>query len=78
MPHGWRLLPSTSREMLFNAGDPRRSKGATPYTLMVAISFVRIQEEQLNHEVRRTRVAPRLAMPRPTAPSNAIQAPAPK
>ncbi|RZS28259.1 hypothetical protein BHM03_00061834, partial [Ensete ventricosum] len=34
--------------------------------------------EQLNHEVRRTRVAPRPAMPRPTAPSTAIQAPKPK
>ncbi|RRT35204.1 hypothetical protein B296_00053614 [Ensete ventricosum] len=45
---------------------------------MAAISFARIQEEQLNHEVRRTRVAPRLAMPRPTAPSTTIQAPAPK
>ncbi|RWV78139.1 hypothetical protein GW17_00060939 [Ensete ventricosum] len=45
---------------------------------MVAISFARIQEEQLNHEVRRTRVAPRPAMPRPTALSTTIQAPAPK
>ncbi|RWW32020.1 hypothetical protein GW17_00003327 [Ensete ventricosum] len=45
---------------------------------MVVISFARIQEEQLNHEVRRIRVAPRLAMLRPTAPSTAIQAPAPK
>ncbi|RZR95229.1 hypothetical protein BHM03_00024051 [Ensete ventricosum] len=46
-----------------------------PYSLMAVISFVRIQEEQLNHEVRRTRVAPRPAMPRPTAPSTAIQTP---
>ncbi|RRT34553.1 hypothetical protein B296_00051575 [Ensete ventricosum] len=45
---------------------------------MVAISFARIQEEQLNHEIRRTRVAPRPAMQRPTTPSIAIQAPAPK
>ncbi|RZS28234.1 hypothetical protein BHM03_00061802 [Ensete ventricosum] len=45
---------------------------------MVAISFARIQEERLNHEARRTRVAPRPAMPRPTAPSVAIRAPAPK
>ncbi|RRT51692.1 hypothetical protein B296_00027776 [Ensete ventricosum] len=45
---------------------------------MAEISFVCIQEEQLNHEVRRTRVAPRPAMPRHTAPSTAIQAPAPK
>ncbi|RWV87350.1 hypothetical protein GW17_00050667 [Ensete ventricosum] len=45
---------------------------------MAAISFTRIQEEQLNHEVQRTRVAPRPAMPRPTTPSTAIQAPAPK
>ncbi|RZS00286.1 hypothetical protein BHM03_00029952 [Ensete ventricosum] len=43
---------------------------------MATISFARIQEEQLNHEVRRTRVAPRPAMPRPTAPSTTIQAPA--
>ncbi|RZS29351.1 hypothetical protein BHM03_00063066 [Ensete ventricosum] len=45
---------------------------------MAVISFARIQKEQLNHEVRRTRVTPRPAMPRPTAPSIAIQAPAPK
>ncbi|RRT38370.1 hypothetical protein B296_00005944 [Ensete ventricosum] len=45
---------------------------------MATIFFARIQEEQLNHEVRRTRVTPRLAMPRPTVPSTAIQAPAPK
>ncbi|RRT50223.1 hypothetical protein B296_00030918 [Ensete ventricosum] len=45
---------------------------------MATFSFAHIQEEQLNHEVRRTRVAPRLAMLRPTAPSTAIQAPAPK
>ncbi|RWV81064.1 hypothetical protein GW17_00057554 [Ensete ventricosum] len=41
---------------------------------MAAISFAHIQEEQLNHEVRMTRVAPRPAMPRPIAPSTAIQA----
>ncbi|RZR75843.1 hypothetical protein BHM03_00000369 [Ensete ventricosum] len=45
---------------------------------MAMISFARIQEEQLNYEVRRTRVALRPVMPRPTAPSTAIQAPAPK
>ncbi|RWW43592.1 hypothetical protein BHE74_00050721 [Ensete ventricosum] len=45
---------------------------------MAAISFACIQEEQLNHEVRRTRVTPRPAMPRPTAPSTVIQAPTPK
>ncbi|RWW67435.1 hypothetical protein BHE74_00025120 [Ensete ventricosum] len=54
------------------------AKARQPYTPMVAIYFVRIQEEQLNHEVRRTRVTPRPAMPRPTAPSTAIQALAPK
>ncbi|RRT66030.1 hypothetical protein B296_00000231 [Ensete ventricosum] len=43
---------------------------------MAVISFARIQEEQLNHEVRRTRVAPRPTVLRPTAPSTAIQAPA--
>ncbi|RRT45038.1 hypothetical protein B296_00035797 [Ensete ventricosum] len=42
------------------------------------ISFTRFQEEQLNHEVRRTKVAPQPVVPRPTAPSTAIQAPAPK
>ncbi|RWW87424.1 hypothetical protein BHE74_00003744 [Ensete ventricosum] len=45
---------------------------------MAVISFARIQEEQLNHEIRRTRVTPRPAMPRPAAPSTTIQAPAPK
>ncbi|RRT32765.1 hypothetical protein B296_00042034 [Ensete ventricosum] len=45
---------------------------------MTVISFARIQEEQLNHKVRRTRVTPRLTMLRPTALSIAIQAPAPK
>ncbi|RWV79086.1 hypothetical protein GW17_00059836 [Ensete ventricosum] len=45
---------------------------------MAAISFARIQEEQLNHKVQRIRVAPRLAMLRPTAPFTAIQALAPK
>ncbi|RRT41205.1 hypothetical protein B296_00028153 [Ensete ventricosum] len=53
-------------------------KARQPYTLMATISFARIQEEQLNHEVRKTRVAPRPAMPRPTAPSIVIQAPTPK
>ncbi|RWV90752.1 hypothetical protein BHE74_00056434 [Ensete ventricosum] len=53
-------------------------KARQPYTLMATISFTRIQEEQLKHEVRRTRVAPRPAMPRPTTPSTTIQAPAPK
>ncbi|RWW89713.1 hypothetical protein BHE74_00001250 [Ensete ventricosum] len=45
---------------------------------MAIISFTRIQVERLNHEARRTRVAPRPAMPRPTVPSTAIRAPAPK
>ncbi|RWV83930.1 hypothetical protein BHE74_00015036 [Ensete ventricosum] len=45
---------------------------------MAPISFAHIQEEQLNHDVQRTRVTPRPAMPRPTAPSTAIQAPTPK
>ncbi|RRT50976.1 hypothetical protein B296_00019560 [Ensete ventricosum] len=51
-------------------------KARQPYTIMEAISFAYIQEERLNHEVRRTRVAPRLAMMWPTAPSTVIQAPA--
>ncbi|RWW48470.1 hypothetical protein BHE74_00045453 [Ensete ventricosum] len=41
---------------------------------MAVISFTCIQEERLNHEVRRTRVTPRPAMSRPTAPSTTIQA----
>ncbi|RRT42622.1 hypothetical protein B296_00027675 [Ensete ventricosum] len=45
---------------------------------MAVISFTRIQEERLNHEARRTRVAPRPAMLRPTAPSTAIRAPVAK
>ncbi|RRT46638.1 hypothetical protein B296_00014375 [Ensete ventricosum] len=45
---------------------------------MAVIFFVRIQEEQLYHKVRRTRVTSRPAISRPTAPSTAIQAPAPK
>ncbi|RZR87011.1 hypothetical protein BHM03_00014309 [Ensete ventricosum] len=45
---------------------------------MTVISFARIQEERLNHKVQRTRVAPRPAMLRPTAPSTTIRAPAPK
>ncbi|RWW12210.1 hypothetical protein BHE74_00035776 [Ensete ventricosum] len=45
---------------------------------MAAISFAWIQEERLNHEARRTRVAPRPTIPKPSAPSTAIRAPAPK
>ncbi|RZR89674.1 hypothetical protein BHM03_00017432 [Ensete ventricosum] len=45
---------------------------------MAAISFTRIQEERLNHEVQSSRVAPYPVMPRPTAPSTAIRAPTPK
>ncbi|RZS13974.1 hypothetical protein BHM03_00045615 [Ensete ventricosum] len=45
---------------------------------MAVISLTHIQEEQLNHEVRRTRIAPRPAMLRPTTPSTTIQAPAPE
>ncbi|RRT36877.1 hypothetical protein B296_00033105 [Ensete ventricosum] len=43
---------------------------------MTVIFFTLIQEEQLDHEVRRTRVAPRPAKLRPMAPSTVIQAPA--
>ncbi|RRT66016.1 hypothetical protein B296_00030331 [Ensete ventricosum] len=39
---------------------------------------MRIQEEQLNHEARRTRVTSRSAKPKPSAPSTAIRAPTPK
>ncbi|RZS08867.1 hypothetical protein BHM03_00039882 [Ensete ventricosum] len=45
---------------------------------MAVISFARIHEEQLNHKLQRTRIAPLPAMPRPTAPSTTIQAIAPK
>ncbi|RRT64044.1 hypothetical protein B296_00037468 [Ensete ventricosum] len=45
---------------------------------MMTISFVQLQEERLNHEARRTRIAPQLAIPKPSAPSTIIQAPAPK
>ncbi|RWV83937.1 hypothetical protein GW17_00054392 [Ensete ventricosum] len=45
---------------------------------MAVISFARIQEERLNHEARRTRVAPRPAILRPIAPSTAIRALTPK
>ncbi|RWW66028.1 hypothetical protein BHE74_00026631 [Ensete ventricosum] len=59
-------------------GLQQKVKVRQPYTLLAVMSFARIQEEQLNHEVRRTRVAPRPTMSRPTAPSTSIQAPAPK
>ncbi|RWW43475.1 hypothetical protein BHE74_00050855, partial [Ensete ventricosum] len=71
-------LRSTRIGRLLQPADDEKVKARQPYTLMAAISFARIQEEQLNHKVRRTRVAPRPAMPRPIAPSTAIQAPAPK
>ncbi|RZS12289.1 hypothetical protein BHM03_00043715, partial [Ensete ventricosum] len=45
---------------------------------MTTISFARIQEERLNQEAGKTRVAPRPAMPRRTSPSTAIQAPVPQ
>ncbi|RWV78893.1 hypothetical protein GW17_00060054 [Ensete ventricosum] len=64
--------------VLLNRRRHTEVKAPQPYTLMTVISFARIQEEQLNHEVRRTRVTPLPAMPRPTTPSTIIQAPAPK
>ncbi|RRT53832.1 hypothetical protein B296_00025023 [Ensete ventricosum] len=39
------------------------------------MSFARIQEERLNHEARKMRIASRPAMPKPSAPSTAIRAP---
>ncbi|RRT70585.1 hypothetical protein B296_00023639 [Ensete ventricosum] len=45
---------------------------------MATISFARLQEERLNHEAQRTWVTPRIAMPKPLAPSTDIRAPAPK
>ena len=43
-------------------------KARQPYTLMAAISFARHQEEQLNHEARRTRVSPQPVILKPLAP----------
>ena len=45
---------------------------------MAAISFARHQEEQLNHEARRTRVAPQPVILKPSAPPTVDQVPAPK
>ena len=45
---------------------------------MAAISFARLQEERLNHEARRTRIAPRPAILKPSAPPTINRAPAPK
>ncbi|RRT56158.1 hypothetical protein B296_00001161 [Ensete ventricosum] len=45
---------------------------------MAAISFTRHQEQRLNHEARRTRVAPRLAAPKLSTPPTISQAPQPK
>ena len=53
-------------------------KARQPYTLMAAISFARHQEERLNHEARRTRIAPRPAILKPSAPPTINRAPAPK
>ncbi|RRT61370.1 hypothetical protein B296_00020733 [Ensete ventricosum] len=46
-----------------------------PYTLKAAISFARHQEEQLNYEVQRTRVAPRPAAPKLSPPSTVSRPP---
>ncbi|RRT69502.1 hypothetical protein B296_00037322 [Ensete ventricosum] len=53
-------------------------KARQPYTHIAAISFARLQEERLNHEARRTMVAPRPTMSKPSAPSTVIRAPATK
>ena len=45
---------------------------------MAAISFARHQEEQLNHEARRTRVAPQPVILKPSAPPTIDQVPTPK
>ena len=53
-------------------------KARQPYTLMAAISFARHQEEQLNHEDRRTRVTPQPVILKPLAPPTVDRVPAPK
>ncbi|RWW51435.1 hypothetical protein BHE74_00042213 [Ensete ventricosum] len=45
---------------------------------MAVISFMRLQEERLNHEARRTRVAPRPTTPKLSAHHTISQVPAPK
>ena len=50
-------------------------KARQPYMLMAAISFARHQEEQLNHEARRTRVSPQPVILKPLAPSTVDQVP---
>ncbi|RWV91853.1 hypothetical protein GW17_00045822 [Ensete ventricosum] len=43
-------------------------KARQPYTLMAAISFMRLQEERLNQDSWRTKVTTQLAAQRPSAP----------
>ncbi|RZS25574.1 hypothetical protein BHM03_00058795 [Ensete ventricosum] len=49
-----------------------------PYTLKAAISFARNQEERLNYEARKTRVAPRLVAPKLSPPPTFSRPPQPQ
>ncbi|RRT45476.1 hypothetical protein B296_00016389 [Ensete ventricosum] len=70
-----RLLPSTSKEMLFT-GDLRRSKGAT--TIHSYGDDLLHENPRGITEPRRTMVTSRSAMPQPSGPSTTIRAPTPK
>ncbi|RWW38329.1 hypothetical protein BHE74_00056442 [Ensete ventricosum] len=48
-----------------------------PYTLKATISFARHQEERLNYEARKTRVAPRPATPKLSPPPTVSRPPQP-
>ncbi|RRT35139.1 hypothetical protein B296_00006968 [Ensete ventricosum] len=49
-----------------------------PYTLKAVISFVRHQEERLNYEAQKTRVAPRLVAPKLSPPPTVSRPPQPQ
>ncbi|RZS23346.1 hypothetical protein BHM03_00056256, partial [Ensete ventricosum] len=53
-------------------------KARQPYTLKAAISFVRHQEERLNYEARKTRVAPRLVALKLSPPPTVSRPPQPQ
>ncbi|RZR82137.1 hypothetical protein BHM03_00008492 [Ensete ventricosum] len=53
-------------------------KARQPYTLMVAISFARIQEEQLNNDARRTKIINRPTAIKPSASPATNRTPQPK
>ncbi|RRT80350.1 hypothetical protein B296_00001842 [Ensete ventricosum] len=52
-------------------------KARQPYTLKTTISFTRYQEERLNYEARKTRVAPQLAALKLSPPPTIIRPPQP-